>query len=259
MRPSSWLSTQFFAGPSPSGRGALRGSSIRSRPWFSSVSSSMPSSKHHGEPGSMPGPRREPRRLLSRSPRSASGVGALAVVRGLLLAGARLRPVLPMGPSYVSLREWSLKPTYILSGTPRQREKSGDSGARVERRRSLAPEISIWTCWIDSCTRWRRPSGCLLRGRSARRGRLHGALEVVARQARSHSSRWRWISAWSAWSSSLSRKKNTRPRTAEQSGSDALVGAGRSCAGRSWVIASHPSWHWELPRSEAGRSRARSR
>src|ERR1700759_173207 len=105
-----------------------------------------------------------------------SGVGALAVVRALLLASAALAAGLAHdGPPTSFAPGMPPEPAYILSGTPRQDE--------IGRPGSVVPgdlDLHLADREHHALTQAVRS---LLAARASHQ-RLHGALEVVARQAR---------------------------------------------------------------------------
>ena len=179
IRPSSWSSTQRLRRTeAPALAVRLRGP-VDQLAALRSAASRVPCPH--------PNITRAPDRERSGAPVTAaswrlsgSGVGALAVVRALLLASATLASGLAHGSSYVdslreSAREADVHPLRCAAATRNRRPR-----ARAAQSRRV---ISTCTWRIDSITRWRRPSGATSRA-GARDEGLHGALEVVAGQAR---------------------------------------------------------------------------
>ena len=137
-------------------------------PAASSVSSSMSSSKHAARGGRLR-PQRGQRRTSThaKSPEPswsgaqrqgaecAQALGRLPWFAPFFLRARRLRPVLPMRSSYVSRSGSFPRSRGSSSQVRRDITKSGADRPADQSR----GEISICTCLIDSCTRWRSPSG----------------------------------------------------------------------------------------------------
>ena len=158
IRPSSWSSTQRCAVPRPQrSLWARVVCAISSRPCSSSVSMSMTSSKHHRSPGPT-GPGLMRRRLECLS--GAQALGRLPWFAPFFLRARRLRPVLPMGSSYVDAPgdlPRSRRPSSQVrcdGANPATDRGTSNPGPAQSRR-----VISTCTWLIESITRWRRPSG----------------------------------------------------------------------------------------------------